>query len=126
MPGVTKLENESAPDWEIAQVRLIGLRDGESLSFEVDGDTWLNVLNISDYGYFVGGCGVGERDYFALVERILGDEPVTAFDGGDTRVFVRYTLVSAPTMLKAVRTYYLTGERDSESEWVPAEDSFYN
>jgi hypothetical protein len=125
MPGVTRLDNEAAPAWDVAQLRLLGLRDGESLSFDVDEDTWLIGLHISGFGYLVTGCGVGERDYFTLVERTLGDEPVTAFDGGDTRVFVRYAFVSAPIMLKAVETYYLTAERDRESEWVSDGDAMY-
>lgn len=125
MPGVTRLDNDLAPGWEAAERRLTGLRDGESLSFGVDDDTWLVVLYISELGYLVTGCGVGERDYFTLIDRALGDAPVTAFDGGDTKVFVRHALVSSEIMLKAVKAYYLTGERDRGSDWVSDADFFY-
>lgn len=93
-PGVVTLDGQEAPPWEVAEGRLLDLRDGKSLSFETEGDAWLIVLHISAYGFFVTGCSKSDRDYFTLIERTLGDEPVTAFDGGDTRVFVRYAFVS--------------------------------
>jgi hypothetical protein len=126
MARVTKLDHETAPTWEVARLRLLGLQDGDSLSFEVEDDVWLIVLHISEFGYLVSGCGVSERDYYTLIDRTLGDEPVTAFDGGDTRVFVRYAFVSAPVMLKVVQTYYLTGERDRDCEWVSDKDATYD
>jgi hypothetical protein len=130
MPSVVALSDGSgtqeAPTWEDAERRLLGLRDGGSLTCEVDGSTFLIVLRIVEYGYFVTGCERGEVDYFALIERVLGEEPVTAFDGGDTRVFVRYVFVSRPLLLKALKTYYLTGKRDRECEWVPEADAVYD
>lgn len=125
-PRVVALDGEEAPSWEIAAHRLLELRSGESLSFETDGGDWLVVLHVADYGYFVTGCSKGDRGYFTLIERTLGDEPVTAFDGGDTRVFVRYAFVSRMLLLKAAETCYLTGERDRECEWVPELDAVYD
>ena len=125
MSRVTQLDYKPAPTWEEARSRLLELRDGDTLSFEVEDDTWPIVLHIAELGYLVSGCGEGERDYFTLIERNLGDEPVSAFDGGDTRVFARYAFVTAPLLLKALEIYYFTGQRDRECEWVPAEDALY-
>lgn len=126
MPHVTLVgNNEPAPSWDEARSRLLALRDGEFFSLGVDGSTWLVILYIAELGYLVSGQGVGDRDYFTLIERGLGDEPVTAFDGGNLNEYPRHTFVSAPTLFKAARTYYSSGVRDSECEWVPAEDAVY-
>jgi hypothetical protein len=111
--------------WEEVQSRLLGLRDGESISLDADDESWLIVLRISEFGYLVTGCGIGERDYFTLIERSLGDEPVSAFDGGDTRIFVRYAFVSESVLLRVARTYFQTGERDRGYEWVLDGDAIY-
>lgn len=110
----------------MAEHRLLEMRNGGCLSFEAQGDAFLIVLHIAEYGYFVSGCERGEVDYFALIERARGDEPVTAFDGGDTRVFVRYAFVTQSLLLKVLKTYYLTGTRDRECEWVPESDAVYD
>ncbi|QJW95833.1 hypothetical protein [Frigoriglobus tundricola] len=104
VPGVVTLDGQEAPPWEVAEARLLEMRDGESLSFETEGDAWLIVLHIAEYGYLISGCERGEVNYFTLVERARGDEPVTAFDGGDTRVFVRYAFVTQSLLLKALKT----------------------
>ena len=125
MPGVTRVDHEDAPTWELVKSRLLGMRDGDSLSLDVDDDTWLIVLHIAELGYLVSGCAKGERDYYALIERSLGDDPVTAFDGGNTNEYPRYAFVSEPLLLKATETYYLTGQRDDCCEWVLEEDAIY-
>jgi hypothetical protein len=125
MARVTRLDQLQAPAWEVAKARLLALRDEESLSFGVDDDTWLVVLYIAALGYLVTGCAVGERDYYTLTEPALGDEPVTAFDGGDTHVYPRHVFVSASLLLKAVQTYYLTGTRDASCDWVSDRDAVY-
>lgn len=125
MPRVTKFEYQDAPAWEVAEDRLLGLQDEEAISFHVDDDTWLIVLHAAGLGYRVTGCGIGERDYFTLIDRRLGDEPVTAFDGGNTNEYPRYSFVSEPLLLTALKTYYDTGQRDSDCEWVPERDSIY-
>jgi len=51
MRPVTTLDNQTAPVWEVAKVRLLGLQDGDTLSFGVDDDTWLIVLHITAFGY---------------------------------------------------------------------------
>lgn len=125
MHRVTRLDHEDAPAWEVAKDRLLAMKDGNFLSFNVDDDTWLIVLHIAGLGYLVSGSGVGERDYYNLIERQLGDEPVTAFNGGNTNEYPRYSFVSEPLLLKALNTYYHTGQRDHELEWVPEEDAVY-
>jgi hypothetical protein len=125
MPQVTIVGNEPPSSWEAARLQLLGLPDGGSLSFGVDGSTWLIVLHISAFGYLVSGQGMGDRDYFTLIERSLGDDPVTAFDGGNMNDYPRYTFVSADLMLKAVKTYFHSGVRDGECEWVSEEDAVY-
>jgi hypothetical protein len=125
MVRVTKVDQQDAPSWEVAKTRLLALRDGESVSFAVDDDTWLIVLYIDAFGYLVTGCGQGELDYYTLVEPALGDEPVTAFDGGNTNIYPRYVFVSSPLLLKAVQTYYLTGTRDTSCDWIPDRDCVY-
>jgi hypothetical protein len=128
--GVTTISTgqgtEDAPPWEEAERRLLELPDGGSISFDVGCGAFLIVLHIAEYGYLVTGYERGERDSFTLIERTLGDDPVTAFDGGDTRVFVRYAFVSQPLLLKALKTYYLTGKRDRECEWVPESEAVYD
>lgn len=119
-----KMDGDSLAWYEV-QSRLIGLRDGGSSVLVADDDSGFVILRISEFGYLVTGCGIGERDYYTLIDRSLGDEPVTAFDGGDTRVFIRYVFVSEPVLLKAAKTYYLTGKRDGDCEWVRDEDAMY-
>jgi hypothetical protein len=125
MARVTRVEDQEAPAWEAAQDRLLELKDGESLTFRVNDDTSLIVLHVADLGYLVTGCGEGDRDYFTLIERALGDEPVTAFDGGNTNEYPRFAFVSEPLLVKAVETYYYTGQRDSECDWVRDSDAVY-
>jgi hypothetical protein len=125
MPRVIRLEDQEAPPWEAAQDRLLKLKDGEGLTFRVDDDTWLIVLHVAGLGHLVTGCGEGDRDYFTLIERAFGDEPVTAFDGSNTSEYPRYAFVSEPLLLKALKTYYHSGRRDSECEWVLARDAIY-
>jgi hypothetical protein len=119
------LDDQEAPQWEIFKTRLLGMQDGTSLSLNVDDDTWLVVLYIADVGYLVGGCALGDRDYYSLIESSLGDDPVTAFDGGNTNEYPRFAFVSQAVLLKAVETYYLTGQRDVSCEWVLAQDAVY-
>jgi hypothetical protein len=125
MKPVTKVENATAPSWDVAKSRLLALPDGDTLSFGVDDDTWLIVLYIAALGYLVTGCGAGELNYYTLIERVLGDEPVTAFDGGNTNTYPRYVFVAESLMLKAVETYYITGMRDKSCDWVLDCDAVY-
>lgn len=118
-------KTEPDPTWERVRACLLDLRDGGSASVDAGDDTWLIVLHIAELGYLVTGCGEGERDYFTLIERSLGDDPVTAFDGGNTNEYPRYSFVSKPVMLGALATFYATGQRDREYEWVPEEDAVY-
>jgi hypothetical protein len=118
LPRVTKLGDQPAPSWEFAKPRLLGLRDGEYLSFAVADDSWLIVLHVGAYGYLATACGVGEVDCHVLVQRELGDEPVTAVGGGGTNTYPRYVFVSASLLLKAAEAYYFTGTRDTTCEWV--------
>jgi len=114
-------KTESDPTWERVKDCLLGLKDGGSASVDADDDTW----HIAEFGYLVTGHGEGELDYFTLIERSLDDDPVTAFDGGDTNEYPRYTFVSQPVMLGALATFYATGQRDNKFEWVPAEEAVY-
>jgi hypothetical protein len=122
---VTKLDNQPAPAWEAAKRQLLALADGEAVSLSAGEDAWLIVLHIEALGYLVAGCGDGEKDFHTLIERVLGDEPVAAFDGGNTNIYPRYVFVSAPHMLKAVQTYYCTGARDTSCDWVLDRDAVY-
>jgi hypothetical protein len=126
MPHVTRLGNEESPTWDAVRSRLVGLTDGRSVSLDVDDDSFLIVLFVADLGYLVNGCAPGERDYFALVERGLGDDIVTAFDGGDTRTFPRHAFVSPALMLRVAERYYRTGERDPDCEWVDDRNATYD
>lgn len=129
MPKVTRLTYgdgaEDTPSWERVRDCLLALGDEKSASVEVGGETWLIVLRSAPLGYLVTGLGEGEKDYFTLIERALGDDPVEVFDGGNLSDFPRYAFVSEPLMLKAVGTFYMTGERDRECEWVLAQDAMY-
>ena len=125
MPQVKKLDNEAAPSWDIIKERMLKLPGSGSLTLSVDEDTWLIVLHISKLGYLVTGSGIGEKDYFTLVERSLGVDPVTAFDGGNLNEYPRHTFVSEPLLLKATEFYYHTGQRNPEYDWVPEEEAVY-
>jgi len=125
MPRVTKLDHQEAPTWEVVKTRLLGMQDGGFLTLAVDDDTWLIVLYIADLGYHVAGCAEGDRDYYNLIERSLGDDPVTAFDGGNTNEYPRFAFVSEQVLLKAAETFYLTGKRDDGCEWVLERDAIY-
>jgi hypothetical protein len=125
MPAVTKIDNEAAPPWEVARARLLSMQHEDGLCMDVDCDTWLIIYFFSGLGYFVTVCALGDRDYFNLIDRSLGDEPVTVFLGGDTNTCPRYAFVSAELVLKAGETFYRTAERDLECEWVPDKDAIY-
>jgi hypothetical protein len=88
-------------------------------------DAWLIVLRNAELGFLVTGCGIGEREYFTLIDRALGDDPVTAFDGGNTNDHPRHAFVSESLMLRAVAAFYETGQRDEGCEWVPDRDAMY-
>ena len=109
VPRVTKVDNEEAQSWEAARHCLLGLRDGDALSLYVGDDAWLIVLFIAELGYLVTGCADGEKVYYNVIERSLGDDPVTAFDGGDTHDYPRYAFVSEPLMLKVTESYFQSG-----------------
>jgi hypothetical protein len=121
-----RCNHEDATSWEVAKNRLSGLKDGESVTLDAGPDAFLIVLVIADLGYYVTGCGVREKDYFTLVERSLGDDPVTAFNGGDTNVYPRHTFVTQTLMLRAAQAYHQNGQRDPACEWVPEEDAVYD
>jgi hypothetical protein len=126
VPLVVRIDNEDSPTWDVVRSRLVGLADGQSVSLYVDDETFLMVLFVADLGYLVTGGWSGERGYFALVERGLGDAIVTAFDGGNTREFPRYAFVSRPLMLRAAEWHFRTGERDAGCEWVDERDATYD
>ena len=117
--------NERDPTWEQVRTCLLGLRDEQTHPVDAGKDAWLIVLRSANHGYLVTGCGIGERDYFTLIDRTLGDDPVTAFDGGDTHEYPRHAFVSESLMLRAVAAYYETGQRDQRYEWVPDGDAMY-
>jgi hypothetical protein len=125
MRRVSVVGNQLATSWEDAETQLLSLQDVDSVCFRVDDETCLIVLYIAAYGYYVVGSGEGELDYYALVERDLGDEPVTAFDGGNTNVYSRYVFVSLAAMLQALRTYYFTGTRDASCDWIDDRNTRY-
>lgn len=125
MAKVKFVGDAEASSWEASRDRLLRLVDGSSLSLDVDNDTWLIVLHIAEFGYLVTGCGEGEKDYFTLIDRSLGDAPVSAFDGGNTNDYPRYVFVSEALLLKATEYYYRTGQRSPECEWVPDQDAMY-
>jgi hypothetical protein len=112
--------------WDVARLHLVGLKDSETVTLTAGQGAWLIVLFIADLGYLVTGSGKREKDYFTLIERSLGDDPVSAFDGGNMNEYPRHTFVSQPLMLKAAEVYYRTGQRDPNCEWVPAEDAVYD
>jgi hypothetical protein len=129
VPKVTRLtygdNAEDAPTWERVKNCLLALRDEKSATVEVNDETWLIVLRSALFGYLVTGLSEGEKSYYTLIERTLGDEPVTVFDGGNLSDFPRHSFVSEPLMLKAVGMFYSTGERDRDCEWVPDRDAMY-
>ncbi len=125
MPRVTRFDHQDAPTWAVVKTRLLAMPDGVCLTLAVDDDTSLIVLHVAVLGYLVTGCAEGDRDYFTLIERSLGDEPVTAFDGGNTNEYPRFAFVSELVLLKAVETFYLTGQRDDRCEWVLDKDAMY-
>ncbi|QEL16460.1 Imm1 family immunity protein [Limnoglobus roseus] len=127
MHGIRTIsDSEQSPTWERVQERLLALKHEKTLTLDVDDDTFLIVLFTEPVGYLVSGCGVGDKDWHTLIDRSLGDDIVTAFDGGDTRSFPRYVFVDAPLLLKAMETYYRTGERDRTCEWVETDQTFYD
>ncbi len=129
MPSVTDLhcgdECIASPTWEQVRSRLIGLPDEKTVSISLDDGAWLIALHSVGTGYLVTGYGQGERDYFTVVDRTSGDEPVTAFDGGNENEHPRYAFVGERLALKVFKTFYLTGIRDGDAEWVRAEDAMY-
>ncbi len=130
MSRVTTVEcgntQDIAPVWEAVKARLLGMRDGDFTSLWVNEDTCLIVLFIADLGWLVTGCEEGEKEYYSLIERSLGDDPVTAFDGGNMNNYPRFTFVSEQVLLKATKRYFLTGERDPGCEWVIEGDASYD
>ena len=126
MRGVTKVDNQDAPPWEVVKTRLQQMQDGTFLTLAVDENTWIVVLYVAALGYLVCGCADGDRDYYVLIQRDLGDDPVTAFDGGNTNDYPRFAFVSESVLLRAAETYYLAGRRDNSCEWVLEKDARYD
>ena len=128
-PIVTELscgeESIASPTWEQVKSLLIDLPDEKTVSISVGDDAWLIALHSASIGYLVTGNGQGERDYFTLIDRNLGDEPVTAFDGGNENEHPRYAFVGESLALKVFEIFYLTGNRDGDAEWVQAQDAMY-
>ncbi len=114
------------PEWEQAKEILSGIPDGRTVSVDADDEHWLIVLHIAELGYLVTGSQEGDGDYFTLIDRSLGDDPVTAFDGGNTHEYPRFSFVDYPMMLQAVETFFRSGHRDKSFEWVPEEDAVYD
>jgi immunity protein Imm1 of predicted polymorphic toxin system len=126
MPRVTMFDDHEAPTWEVVRDHLLSMQDEKGVTLAVDDETCLIVYYFSGLGYFVSGQAVGDRDYSNLIERSLGDEPVSAFLGGNTNECPRHAFVPSSTLLKAVETYYRTGQRDPDCEWVLAQDAIYD
>jgi hypothetical protein len=125
MVPIKTVDNKDAPPWDIVKERMLRLPGSGSMTLSVDDDTWLIVLHISKLGYMVTGSGIGEKDYFTLIEPSLGVDPISAFDGGNINDYPRHTFVSEPLLLKATEFYYRTGQRNPECDWVPEEDAVY-
>lgn len=117
--------DRDAPSWEEVEQQFIGLKNNGFWSLSVDDNTAMVILLIAEFGYLVSGQAVGDIDFYTLIDSTLGDDPVTAFDGGNTNEYPRYAFVSTPLLLKAMKTYYFTGQRDETCEWVLSEDTMY-
>jgi hypothetical protein len=102
------------------------LTDGKSVTVDGNDDTWLIVMFFAERGYLVVGHASNDKEYFNLIDRRLGDDIVTAFDGGDTRQFPRYVFIGEPLLLKAVETFFWSGRRDETCEWVNDREATYD
>jgi len=98
---------------------------GTQVSLEVGDDHWLIIEHVGDVGYFVCSSLPTDRNCFNLIDPGLGDAITEGWLALERYTFPRYALVGQEMMLKAARTFFETGVRDLNGEWVSGKDAFY-
>ena len=106
------------PTWDRVCQAVRALADSEKgmRVADEDGQRFIVVYYIKPLGFYVGGIGLGDSDYFylcdgednAVKEVWLAGEPVER---------PRKAFVSEETVLKALSHFFQTGLRDGELQW---------
>jgi hypothetical protein len=127
MPAVSRVNDCFNPTWDLTQRLLIELqsRPGTQVSLHVDDDTCLIIEFVEGFGYYAIGSWPSDRDYFNLIESRLGDEITEGHLAHELICVPRHTLVSQATLIRAAKTFYDTGERESTCEWVTENEAHY-
>jgi hypothetical protein len=127
MPAVSRVDDCVEPTWEETQLLLLALPDRPSTQviLAVDNDTWFVVEYVQGAGYFMTGCGPTDREYFNLVDLGLGDGITPGVLAHEDNLFPRYALVGPDLLLRAVRTFFETGQRDPTCDWLPETAAYY-
>ena len=124
MAFVTKLSidgNEAAsPTWNDVEHSLRGLKQNKDSWISIGDQTdenWLVVYFIPSYGYYVSGCGLGDIDYYTLVDRNVAADVVDVYLAGDVGAYTRNSFVDEATTLEALQTFFETGSRKASLSW---------
>ncbi len=131
MATVSKLESHADitldPSWSDVEHRVRELADlgdpDRSVSLGDGEDTfWLVVYFVPSHGYHVSGVGIGENEYYTVVDERTSQEVVEVWMAGDEAGYLRFAFVPQQVMLTAVREFFESGRRSAAVAWELAED----
>jgi hypothetical protein len=119
MPAVHSLNDQSEPRWEDVVVSLdeVKAHPGDRcVSLRVDDDHSL-IVYYTDEGFLVTGLGVGDPDYYVLIDPALGDRHVNVWCAGNDMDRPQKVFVGEALALQAMKHFFETGKRDPALTW---------
>jgi hypothetical protein len=125
MPSVKWMNEQENPDWTsiVAAIHDLPNHDDDRyVTVNVDDDSWFVVYYVPNLGYYLSGCGIGERDYFTLTCPPEGRDPVRVWMAGEHITRPRKAFVPETVALQALRHYFDTGQKDSSLAWEREND----
>ena len=124
-PNSRQMDGEIDPSWDSVRTALALLPSkgpDQGLSLEIGDNSWIIIYYVPDYGFLITIAAVGERDYFTLVNSLLGSECKKVWCAGEYMLRQRFVFVDKNRAEQSLKHYYETGFRDQTLEWMRDDD----
>jgi hypothetical protein len=86
------------------------------ISLRVDDEHSL-IVYYTDEGFLVSGLGVGDPDYYVLIDPALGEQRVSVWCAGNDMTRPRKVFVGERIAMQAMKHFFDTGRRDPALVW---------
>lgn len=119
MPKVSEMNGKNDPSWSdvIQLLDVVTDHPGDKyMSLSIDEEHSL-VVYYTDRGFLITGWGMDDHDFYVLIDPSKTNEKVTVWCAGDDMVRPNKVFVPEDIALKAVKSYFETGQRDRELHW---------